>query len=105
MDIKTDIEKQISAGFSKEEIYNNLLAKGFSQQEIDANYINVSNDPRIVQRHGSVSPKSIALGILFLLVMVWRLSKLQNGGGGTIFLIIGVITAFILAMLYFTRRT
>ena len=105
MDIKSDIEKQFNAGFSKEEIYANLLAKGFTQAEIDSNYTVVSNDPEIKQRTGSVSGKNIAIGILFLLIMVWRLSRIKEGQAGNTFLIIGVITALILAVLFFTKKS
>ncbi|HEV7781834.1 MAG TPA: LPXTG cell wall anchor domain-containing protein [Chitinophagaceae bacterium] len=76
--------------------------KGFTVQEIDQNYVAVSNDPEIKQRYGKVSPGSILLGILFLVVMVVRMARYQNNGN--IFLLIGVFTALILAILFFTKR-
>lgn len=102
MDIKEDIEKQLNAGFSKEDIYKNLEGKGYTAGEIDQHYVTVSNDPEIRSRNGSVSTGSILLGILFLVVMVVRFARYQNNGNS--FMLVGVITAFILALLFFTRK-
>jgi hypothetical protein len=105
MDLKTDIEKQFQAGFTREDIYKNLQDKGYSTTEIDQHYVTVSNDPAISNGEGGgVSGKNLAIGALFLVIMIWRLSRIKSGNAGNTFLIIGVITAFILAILYFTRR-
>ena len=103
MDIKTDIEKQINAGFTKDEILKNLREKGYSDTEINQQYATISSLPEMKERHGTVKPGSVLIGILALVVMMLRISRFQNSGN--VFLLIGVVTAGVLAILYFTKRS
>jgi hypothetical protein len=101
--LKLEVEKQVAAGFNLQEIEENLRAKGYSDTEIKEATSDKHIQSAVLETNsGSVSGKSIAIGILFLLVAVWRLSRYSNGGN--IFLGIGVITAIILALLHFTRK-
>ena len=103
MDIKTDIEKQINAGFTKDEILKNLREIGYSDTEINQQYTTISSLPEMKERHGTVKPGSVLIGILALVVMMLRISRFQNSGN--VFLLIGVVTAGVLAILYFTKRS
>jgi hypothetical protein len=101
--LKLEVEKQVAAGFNLQEIEENLRAKGYSDAEIKEATSDKHIQSAVLETNsGSVSGKSIAIGILFLVVAVWRLSRYSNGGN--IFLGIGVITAIILALLHFTKK-
>jgi hypothetical protein len=103
-DIKEDIRQQVDIGFGKREIIDNLRTKGYSDEEIKdgLNGINFSAAAATGSGGGSVSGGSIALGILFLIVAMWRLARAANNGSGI--LIIGVITAIGMAIYFFTKR-
>jgi LPXTG-motif cell wall-anchored protein len=102
MDIRADIQKQILAGFSKEEIYKNLEDKGYRMEDIELGYTKVSNSAEIKHRYGKLSPWSIILGIVCLIVAVVRLVLYDNNGNTL--LLIGVFTATLLGFFFFTRR-
>jgi hypothetical protein len=106
MDIKTDIEKQVNAGFSRQEIINNLIAKGHSQEEISKAYTAVSTAPEFRENTGSVGVGSILLGILFIVIVIFRIFRYSNsnGGAGKVFAFLGIFTGIGLAIYYFTKK-
>jgi hypothetical protein len=102
-ELKEDVEKQVAAGFSLNEIEQNLRTKGYPDADIKEATSSSNIQSAVLETNsGSVSGKSIAIGILFLLIAAWRLSRYSNGGN--IFLGIGVVTAILLAVLYFTKK-
>lgn len=101
--LKLEVEKQVAAGFNLQEIEQNLLSKGYSDAEIKEATSDKNIQSAVLETNsGSVSGKNIAIGILFLLVAVWRLSRYSNGAN--IFIGIGVVTAVLLAFLFFTKK-
>jgi hypothetical protein len=102
MNLTEDIEKQINAGFSKPEIYKNLMSSGYSKDQIDAALPSAVTMVNAETANNSVSTKSILLGCLFLVVVIFRIARFANTG--SIFAFIGIITGIILAVIYFTRR-
>lgn len=102
-ELKEDVEKQVAAGFSIQEIEQNLRSKGYTDADIKEATSHANIQSAVLETNsGSVSGKNIALGILFLLVAVWRFSRYTNGGN--IFLGIGVVTAILLAFIFFTKK-
>jgi hypothetical protein len=106
MDIKTDIEKQVNAGFTRQEIINNLVAKGHSQDEINTAYSVVSSTPEFRENNSSVGVGSILLGILFVIIVIFRIYRYSgsNGGAGKVFAFLSIFTGIALAIYYFTRK-
>jgi hypothetical protein len=107
MDIKTDIEKQVNAGFTRQEIINNLRAKGHTQEEINNAYSAVSSAPAFRENHGSVGVGSILLGILFIGIVIFRVfrySNMNGSGAGKVFAFLGIFTGLGLAIYYFTKK-
>lgn len=104
MDLKEKIEKQLEAGFESDEIYASLLKDGHSKEEIDREF-----KPAAVahKRSNQVSGTSIFFGILFLVIVIFRIIRLGNSSGnnetGTILAVIGIFTGLGL-MIYFLHR-
>jgi hypothetical protein len=104
MTVKEDIAKQIELGFSKEEIIANLKANNHPPEEIleglkTTNFTNVQN----MASTGKTSTSSIIFGVIFLIVAIIRMGRAMSGNAN-VFTIVGIFTAIILAIVYFTRR-
>lgn len=107
MDINTDIEKQVNAGFTRQEIVNNLLAKGHTQEEINKAYSSISAAPVFSETGSSVSTGSILLGILFIIIVIFRIYRYTSSNGGSagkFFAFLSIFTGIALAIYYFTRK-
>jgi hypothetical protein len=109
MDIKTDIEKQVNAGFTRQEIFNNLAAKGHTQDEISKAYSTVSSAPQFDASPGggSIGIGSILLGILFIVIVIFRIGRFSNmngNGAGKFFAFLSIFTGIGLAIYYFTKK-
>ena len=102
--LQEEIQQQISIGFTKQEIGQNLLAKGYIEIEIKEALAKINFSKVAAESNGgSVSTKSILLGVLFLVVVFIRLARYANGGN--IFLGISVITGIGMVIYFFTKRT
>ncbi len=99
MELKEKVEKQIAAGFTQQEIYNNLILEGHSQTEIDTAYGSTVTEHN---RSNTVSTKSILLGLLFLVIVIFRIARFANGGG--VFLFLSILTGIGMMIYFFTRR-
>ena len=102
MNIKENIEKQINAGFTREEIYQNLLSAGFSREQVDAEFPHAISFLAEEQQKSSVSGTSIFLGILFIVVVFFRIARFGNTGSALAFL--SIITGIGMAIYFFTKR-
>lgn len=102
MELKEKVEKQLSAGFESHEIYANLLKDGYSKEEIDREF-----KPAVTAHNTSSQPsaKGIILGIVFLLIVIFRIVRFSNASGdAAIFAFISIITGIGLMIFWFTRK-
>lgn len=104
MDLKEKIEKQLKAGFPAEQVYENLLADGYSRNEIDQEFrmtaaeIKESRQPNI---------KNIVFGSLFIVIVtyrIWRYANTSSSGAASILGMISIFTGIALAIYFFTRK-
>lgn len=101
--LNEEIAKQADIGFSKNEIIDNLKAKGYSKEEVDTAISQFNfGAAAVTNSGGTVSTKSILLGLLFVVVMILRLGRAANTG--SIFAILGIFTAAGMAFYFFTRK-
>jgi MFS superfamily sulfate permease-like transporter len=101
--LNEEIAKQADIGFSKNEIIDNLKAKGYSKEEVDTAIAQFNfSTATATNAEGSVSTKSILLGVLFVIVMIIRLGRAANTG--SIFAILGIFTAAGMAYYFFTKK-
>ena len=107
MDIQKFVTIQANGGFSKKEIHANALSQGYTAEEA-TNALSVldllPSASSNTESEGSVSTKSILMGVLFLVVMVARFARFSDGGGSNIFLLLGVCTAIGMAVYFFTKK-
>ena len=103
MELQEKIEKQISAGFSKEEIYNQLLADGHTKEEIDKQ---LADTNATIRSSNQVSGKSMLIGIGLILVVIVRIARVSNSNSSTASSlgIISVILGIVVVIFYFARR-
>jgi hypothetical protein len=102
MDIKEKISKQLSAGYSNTEIYDNLLSDGHPREEIDQEFTLIAQEAK---ERSQVSTKGILLGSLFLLIVVFRIFRFSGSSGtGAVFAFISIITGVLLVIYWFTRK-
>lgn len=101
MDLKENIEKQINAGFTREEIYQNLLSSGYTKEQVDIEF--PKGVAVAVAQQGSVSTGSILLGILFIFVVLFRVARFGNSG--TFLAFLSIITGIGMAIYFFTKRS
>lgn len=103
-DLQEEVEQQINIGFSKEEIEQNLLLKGYSSAEIN-DVLSRTNFSDVIaeSKGGKVSGTSIVFGIVFILSALVRFARFLNGGSALAG--IGVLTAGGMAIYYFSRRS
>ena len=97
--LQEEVNQQASL-FSKEEIEQNLLAKGYSAEEIKAALTNIKFENA---SGGSVSTKSILFGVLFGIIVLFRIARFANTGG--IFVGLGIITGLGMMIYFFTRKS
>jgi multisubunit Na+/H+ antiporter MnhB subunit len=97
--VQEEVNQQASIGFSKEEIQQNLLAKGYTETEIKEVLANVKLEEN---NEGSVSTKHVLLGILFLVIVLFRIGRFTNGGG--FFAGMGIVTGIGMMIYFFTKR-
>lgn len=102
--LNEEIAKQANIGFSKNEIIDNLKAKGYAKNEVDAAIaqFNFGTAATSNSTGGGISIKSILLGILFVVVMILRLGSVANTG--SVFAIFGIFTAAGMAIYFFTKK-
>lgn len=96
--LQEEINQQASI-FSKEEIEQNLLAKGYNAQEIKAALATVKVESN---SGGNSSTKGILLGILFGIIVLFRIARFANTGG--IFVGLGIITGIGMMIYFFTKK-
>jgi|GEM_PF-3840023 len=103
MELKEKIEKQISAGFSKEEIYNQLLADGHSKEEIDKQ---LKETNIAIKNNSAVSGKTILVGIGLFIVIILRIARYSNSQSSTASSLgmISIVLGIIVLILYLARR-
>ncbi len=99
--ITEEIQQQVNLGFTQAEIESNLLTKGYTNEDIQSALQNKNFRP--VSAHGSVSTKSILIGIGFLILAGIRFGRYLSTG--SVLAIILVITAILLALLHFSKRS
>lgn len=101
--LQEEVDHQISIGFDKEEIKENLLSKGYAPAEIN-NVLSKTNFSHVIAESngGKVSATSIVLGVVFVLGALVRFGRFLNTGG--VLTGIGVLTAGGMAIYYFTKR-
>lgn len=97
--VHEEVNQQASIGFSREEIRQNLLAKGYTETEI--NEVLASVKPE-VNNDGGVSTKHVLLGLLFLVIVLFRIGRFTNGGG--VFAGLGIVTGIGMVIYFFTKR-
>lgn len=104
--LQEDIQQQQSMDFTKKDIELNLLAKGFTQDEITQALASVPETTG--GSSGGVSTKNILLGLLFVAVFILRLSRVASNKSGTtvtVLLCLGVFSAIGMAIYFFTKRS
>ncbi|ANE52160.1 hypothetical protein [Flavisolibacter tropicus] len=102
--LQEEIAKQINIGFSKEEIEQNLLSKGYTSTEINEALSKIDFSNAIAESNGGkVSGTSIAFGIVFIVGALVRFARFLNGG--SVLAGLGVLTAGGMAIYYFTKRS
>jgi hypothetical protein len=101
--LNEEIAKQADIGFSKSEIINNLKAKGYSKEEVETAISQFNFSATATSNTGgSVSTTSILLGILFIVIMLFRMGRAFSSGG--FFTILGIFTAAGMAWYFFTKK-
>jgi hypothetical protein len=100
MELDEKIEKQVNAGFTKEQIVENLLGEGHSKEEIESQLKAI---PIEINASKGTSTKNILLGFLFLIVVVWRISRYTHYG--STLALISIFSGLLLAILYFTKTS
>ena len=105
--LEGDIQKYLDGGFSKDEIISSLLIKGYAKADIDEalNKIpeNSYGENSTPSSDSGSSIKSILIGIVMVIIIIYRFARVANGNGN-IFYIISLIAAIIIAVLYFSRK-
>jgi len=99
MDLKEKVEKQISAGFSKEEINQQLLADGHTQEEINQQ---LKDTDIAIRSNSQVSGKAVLIGIgliVMVIIRIARYSSFQSSWG-----LISIITGILVVIFYLARR-
>lgn len=106
LSLQEEIQKQVEIGFSRKEIEENLRPKGFNDGDIKQALDRVQFAPEAVagSSGGSVSTKSILIGILFLIAACFRFARAARGGSFSFIFGIGVITAISMAIYFFTKK-
>lgn len=99
MELKDKIEKQIEAGFTLDEIIKNLLADGYSREEINDNFKAVSAQ---IKKTGKIPARSLFIGIAFSVIVLVRIALFAQTG--SVLMFIGIFTGIIIAVLAFARR-
>ena len=102
MDVKENIEKQINAGFTRQEIYQNLMNSGYSKEQLDAEFSHALSYMAEEQKKDGVSGWSIFLGVVFLIIVFFRVARYNNSGSTLVFL--SIFTGIGLAIYFFTKR-
>jgi hypothetical protein len=101
-----EIQQQVNIGFNRQEIEQNLLPKGYAETDIRQALDKVQFAEVAVTgsngSSGSVSTKSILLGLLFIVAACVRLARFAKGGN--IIFGLGVITAVGMAIYFFSKR-
>jgi hypothetical protein len=102
MDLNEKIIKQINAGYTRDEIYENLLSDGHSKEEIDREYAVVSKE---VKSSNQVSTKGLVFGFIFLIIVIFRIFRFSNSSGtGAVLGFITIITGIILMIMWFSKK-
>ncbi|WP_222166944.1 hypothetical protein [Edaphocola aurantiacus] len=78
--LAVDIQKQIDLGFSAKEIKENLVANGYSNEEL-SQVNTLMQKSEQVEKQTKSSPWTIIISIIFILRGVMYLSKGQTGLG------------------------
>ncbi len=104
--IQEEIQQQINIGFGKDDIVQNLRSKGYNTQEINDAIANINFSSVVTESNGgSVSGKSILIGVLFLVIALARFARNSNGGSNSnIFIGLGVFSAIGMAIYFFTKK-
>ena len=98
MELKEKIEKQISAGFSKEQIYNQLLADGHTKEEIDTQ---LKETNVAIKNNNSASGKSLLIGIGLIVVVILRVARYSHYGSSLA--LVSIILGIVVVIIYFAR--
>lgn len=78
--LAVDIQKQIDLGFSAREIKENLMANGYSSEELgQVNALMQKNEQ--IEKQSKASPWTIIISVVFILRGIMYLSKGQTGLG------------------------
>jgi len=73
--LEEDIESQINAGFTKQEIRTNLLMKGISEEEINRTFEQTNFQRAPANRQNGVSYKSITFTIILILISMFKVVR------------------------------
>lgn len=91
--LRLEIDKQIAAGFSLDEIRKNLLNQQFTADEVNSalKQGNVSNRAKSSQGFGVVS---ILVSVYFIFSGIMKMSKYESGSGlyifGLVMMLVGI---------------
>ena len=102
--LQEEIAQQINIGFTKAEIEQNLLSKGYADTEVNEALAKVNFSEAMAESNGGgVSTKSILFGALFVVAVFVRFARYSSTG--SIFAGLGVITGIGMAIYFFTKRS
>ncbi|RZL48143.1 MAG: hypothetical protein EOP00_10000 [Pedobacter sp.] len=73
--LEEDINSQVNAGFTRQEIKQNLLMKGISEEEINNSFETTNFEQVAASRNNGVSYKSIIITIIFLLISTFKVIR------------------------------
>ena len=90
-DIRLEIDKQIAAGFTADEIRKNLQSQQFSNEEIKAA---MKQAPSAPKEKSSIGVISLLISVYFIFNGIMKMNKYESGSGlyifGVIMLCVGV---------------
>jgi hypothetical protein len=102
LELREKIEKQLTAGFQSNEIYKNLLGDGHSKEDIDSELGNILVEKK---KSRQIKPTNILFGVIFLLVIFFRVIRFSNSSGNvSIIAFISIITGIGVCIYFFTKR-
>jgi ABC-type spermidine/putrescine transport system permease subunit II len=82
--LRLEIDKQIAAGFSADEIRTNLKAQAFSPQDIDA-AMKQNNVAAKAKTSPGIGIVSVLVSVYFIFNGIMKMSKYESGSGLYIF--------------------
>ena len=82
--IRLEIDKQIAAGFTADEIRSNLLSKQFTPDEVNA-ALQQSNAASRAKSSSGIGIVSVLISIYFVFSGIMKMSKYPSGSFGYMF--------------------